>query len=207
MGFDTPAGTRGARMPGSSGVFARWSQRQVGRQHRRKGYRFQGMDLLFLTTTGRKSGQLHETPVAWFADGDDAWLIVASAGGAARNPGWYRNLATHPDQVSIELPGRKLRVRAQQLDGDPREEAWQRIIAAQPRFAKYQTKTDRTLPVIRLVPADAGQTPPDASQAPPDASQAPADDSQARTEASQTPPDASQAPPDTGLARPDAGGS
>ncbi len=35
-------------------------------------------------------------------------------------------------------------------------EAWQQIIAAAPRFAKYQLKTDRELPVIRLVPRPGG---------------------------------------------------
>jgi hypothetical protein len=33
----------------------------AGRQHRRAGYKSQGMDVLFLTTTGRKSGQPHAT--------------------------------------------------------------------------------------------------------------------------------------------------
>ena len=47
-----------------------------------------GMNLLFLTTTGRKSGQRRQTPVAWFPDGDDALLIVASAGGSVRSPDW-----------------------------------------------------------------------------------------------------------------------
>jgi deazaflavin-dependent oxidoreductase (nitroreductase family) len=153
MSLDTPAGTRGARTPGASSPIAKWVSRMMGRQHRRAGYKFQGMDLLFLTTTGRKSGQPHEHPVARFADGDDAWLIVASASGTARNPAWYANMAAHPDQVWIELPDRKLQVTPEQLAGERREEAWQRITTAQPRFAKYQTKTDRPLPVIRLVPA------------------------------------------------------
>jgi deazaflavin-dependent oxidoreductase (nitroreductase family) len=153
MSLDTPTGTRGARTPGASSPIAKWVGRLMGRQHRRAGYKFQGMDVLFLTTTGRKSGQAHENPVAWFADGDEAWLVVASAGGTAKNPAWYANMAAHPDQVWIELPDRKLQVTPEQLAGERREAAWQRITAAQPRFAKYQTKTDRSLPVIRLVPA------------------------------------------------------
>jgi deazaflavin-dependent oxidoreductase (nitroreductase family) len=153
MSLDTPTGTRGARTPGASSPIAKWVGRLMGRQHRRAGYKFQGMDVLFLTTTGRKSGQVHENPVAWFADGDEAWLVVASAGGTAKNPAWYANMAAHPDQVWIELPDRKLQVTPEQLAGERREAAWQRITTAQPRFAKYQTKTDRSLPVIRLVPA------------------------------------------------------
>jgi deazaflavin-dependent oxidoreductase (nitroreductase family) len=131
--------------------------------HRRKGYRFQGMDVLFLTTIGRKSGQPRETPVAWFPDGD-AWLIVASAAGAAQHPGWYRNIAARPDEVWIELADRTLKVTSELLHGQEREERWQRIVAAQPRYHRYfvaaqpryhryQDKTDRELPVIRLTPS------------------------------------------------------
>ena len=165
MSLDTPTGTRGARTPGASSPIAKWVSRMMGRQHRRAGYKFQGMDILFLTTTGRKSGQPHEHPVAQFADGDDAWLIVASASGTAKNPAWYVNMAAHPDQVWIELPDRKLRVTPEQLAGERREEAWQRLTTAQPRFAKYQTKTDRPLPVIRLVPAGTADGTADATAA------------------------------------------
>ena len=77
---------------------------------------------------------------------------MASAAGAARNPAWYHNLAAHPDQVWIELPGREVAVTAEQLHGAERDEAWRQITAAVPRFAAYQQATDRELPIIRLVP-------------------------------------------------------
>jgi hypothetical protein len=38
----------------------------------------------------------------------------------------------------------------EQLEGERRAEAWQRITASQPRFAGYERKTDRPLPVLRL---------------------------------------------------------
>jgi deazaflavin-dependent oxidoreductase (nitroreductase family) len=152
MGFDTPAGTYGARPRGSPGVVGRWVQKQMMRQHRRNGWKFLGMDVLFLTTIGRKSGAERTTAVAWFPGGDGTWLVVASAAGAARNPAWYHNIAAHPDRVQIELAGRKTAVTAEQLTGTAREQAWQQITAAQPRYANYQQKTDRELPVIRLAP-------------------------------------------------------
>jgi deazaflavin-dependent oxidoreductase (nitroreductase family) len=153
MTFDTSAGTQGARVPSSPGPISSWMGRWMHKQHRRKGYRFRGMDVAFLTTVGRRTSERRETAVAWFPDGDDAWLIVASKAGAARNPDWFFNIAAHPDQVWIELPRRALRVLPEQLEGARRDEAWSRIIAAQPRYAKYQQKTDRLLPVIRLVAA------------------------------------------------------
>jgi deazaflavin-dependent oxidoreductase (nitroreductase family) len=78
--------------------------------HRRSGDKFQGQDLLYLTTVGAKTGQKRQTTVARFPDGKDAWLVVASAGGSAHHPAWYHNIAAHPDQVWIEFGGRQLRV-------------------------------------------------------------------------------------------------
>ncbi|PRC59030.1 nitroreductase family deazaflavin-dependent oxidoreductase, partial [Mycobacterium sp. ITM-2017-0098] len=79
------------------------------------------------------------------------WLIVASAAGAKKNPAWYYNLAAHPDQVRIELDGQTHDVVAEQPHGVERDEAWQ-TIGSSKRFAQYQAKTDRELPIIRLAP-------------------------------------------------------
>lgn len=153
MGFQTtPEGTTGARSMPSNPV-TRMIMRLMTRYHRRSGDRFQGMNLLYLTTVGSKSGQRRQTTVAWFPDGDAAWLIVASAAGAAQHPAWYHNIAAHPDQVQIEIDGRELRVTPEQLDGQRRADALRRIASDQPRYGAYQDKTDRVLPVIRLTPA------------------------------------------------------
>jgi deazaflavin-dependent oxidoreductase (nitroreductase family) len=154
MSFEkTPGGTHGARVPWTNPV-GRAVVRVLAGWHRRSGDRFQGMDLLYLTTVGAKTGQKRQVAVTRVADGDDAWLVVASAGGAAHHPAWYHNLAAHPDQVWIEFGGRQLRVIPTQLDGDARAQAWQRVTKEVPRFAGYERATDRTLPVIRLTPAE-----------------------------------------------------
>lgn len=92
------------------------------------------------------------TPVGYFAEGKDSWLIAASAAGAPKNPAWYYNIAAHPDQVRIELGGRQIDVTATQLHGDERDRAWQKITTEVAQFAKYEQKTDREIPVIRLTP-------------------------------------------------------
>jgi hypothetical protein len=131
------AGSQAERKRGTPGKFSRWMQHRMNARTNRKIRRgrgtFMGMDLLILHTEGRRSGQPRETPVAWFADaadgedGEDARLIVASGGGS-QHPDWYVNLMAHAD----------------------REQAWQRIAVAQPRIAKYQGKSDREYPVVRL---------------------------------------------------------
>jgi deazaflavin-dependent oxidoreductase (nitroreductase family) len=152
MGFDAPAGTRGARQP-RAGLMMRWVNKMAARRIRRTGKMTGlGFNALILTTVGAKSGAQRTNPVGWFPGPDGTWLIVASAAGAARNPAWYHNIAAHPDQVTIELNGRTIAVTAAQLHGPERDEAWRQITAAAPRFGSYQRKTDRKLPVIRLTP-------------------------------------------------------
>lgn len=149
----TPGGAHGARGAGSNAL-TRAIMRTMTSWHRRSGDKFQGMDLLYLTTVGAKSGQERQSTVTRFADGEDAWLVVASAGGSAHNPAWYHNIAAHPDQVWIEFGGHRLRVTPAQLDGEERAQAWQRITSSQPRYSGYESKTDRVIPVIRLTRAD-----------------------------------------------------
>ncbi|MFR9749720.1 nitroreductase family deazaflavin-dependent oxidoreductase [Nocardia sp. 004] len=125
---------------------------RTNRKIRRGRGSFMGMDLLILHTVGRHSGQLRETPVTWFADGDDTWLIIASGGGSL-HPDWYVNLMAHPDHASIEFPSREpISVTPHRLVGADREQAWQHITAAQPRYAKYQSKSDKEYPLVRLTP-------------------------------------------------------
>ncbi|MFF3585451.1 nitroreductase family deazaflavin-dependent oxidoreductase [Streptomyces mirabilis] len=150
MSFDTPSGTRGTRQPGRA---LKWFNKITMRRIRRKGNaKLMGMDALVLTTVGRKSGEPRSTPVAWFPSEDGGWLIVASAAGAAKNPAWYYNLGTHPDKVRVEIGSVTTDVIPEQLQGEEREKAWRQITTAMPRFAQYQVKTDRELPIIRLTP-------------------------------------------------------
>jgi len=142
-------GTRGHRQPG--GRLLRWANALIARWLRRRGPLL-GFDLLLLTTIGRRSGIARTNPVSCFREPDGSWLIVASADGAAGNPAWYHNLAARPDDVRVETNGRTVRVTARPLHGSERAAAWRRILADAPRFARYQRRTDREFPVIRLTP-------------------------------------------------------
>jgi deazaflavin-dependent oxidoreductase (nitroreductase family) len=121
--------------------------------HRRSGDRFRGSDLLYLTTIGARTGERRTNPVARFDDGAGGWFVVASYGGAARHPGWYHNIAAHPDQIWAEVSGTTHQVRAEQLHGEAHDRAWAQITAVSPSFDGYLAKTDRHIPVLRLTPA------------------------------------------------------
>lgn len=152
-GFDATNGTRGARQPG--GFFMSWFNKRMAKKIRGGGGKAMGLDPLLLVTIGAKSGQTRETPLARFAGPDGTWYVVASANGAARNPAWYYNVAAHPDRVSVVIDGVETPVVAHQLHGDERAEAWRAITASQPRFADYEGKTDRDIPVLQLTPRSA----------------------------------------------------
>jgi deazaflavin-dependent oxidoreductase (nitroreductase family) len=145
------SGTRGMRGARLATLVARVMRPLLIRQHRRQGDTFRGSDVLYLTTVGARTGKRRENAVAYEPDGENSWLVVASFGGAAQNPGWYHNIAANPDQVWIEVRGRHHRVRPEQLEGAGRAEAWAGITARFPRMEGYQEKTDRVLPVLRLV--------------------------------------------------------
>lgn len=150
--------TNRSRAKGSPGRLSLWFQRKtnartVARIRRKGDGRMMGMDVLILHTAGRRSGQPYLTPIAWYADDRGGWLVVASGGGSG-DPNWYLNLTAHPDRVAVELPGERPRpVTPHRLDGADRDEAWQHVVAANPRFAKYQAKSDRLYPVVRLTEA------------------------------------------------------
>ena len=76
----------------------------------RVGGHWEGRDLLLLTTTGRRSGRPHTTPVVYTRDGDRL-LVYASKGGAPSHPDWYRNLVADPDVVVEVGPDRYEAVR------------------------------------------------------------------------------------------------
>ncbi len=153
-----PRGTRGAAAPRMfNRLFAPLMRLQVAQYRRRKGVeqpQMMGFPALLLTTRGARSGQRRTVPLGGFADGPNAWLVVASAGGGARHPAWFINMAKHPGEIWVEVGPRKLHVAGESLRGAAREEALRRIAAIAPRYAGYQKKTDREIPIVRLVARD-----------------------------------------------------
>jgi deazaflavin-dependent oxidoreductase (nitroreductase family) len=105
---------------------------------------------LLLTTIGARSGAHRTTLLRRFDEGVDGWLVVASAGGAAKQPGWLVNLCRDPDEVWVEVRRERFKVRPELLRAEGRDAAWQRIVTEAPQFGGYQRKTDREIPVVRL---------------------------------------------------------
>ncbi len=106
--------------------------------------------VIILTTTGRKTGRARQTPLMHFNDGENV-VVVASAGGGDRHPGWYHNLVAD-SAVTVQIGAERRPVRARVASGDERQDLWRRIVDQQPRFGDYEQKTDREIPVVVLEP-------------------------------------------------------
>ena len=109
---------------------------------------FVGRPLLILTTRGAKSGETRENPLVYTRDGDD-YVVIASKGGADTHPAWFHNVQANPD-VTIEVNGEKVPVRARVPEGDERRKLYDAQAAMMPAFAEYETKTKRKIPVVVL---------------------------------------------------------
>ena len=109
---------------------------------------WEGLPLLLLTTSGRKSGKQYTTPVMYSRDGDRL-LVYASQGGAPDHPDWYLNLVADP-HVVVEIGDERYDATATPLEGEERDREYAAQAERMPRFAEYGEKTTRVIPVVAL---------------------------------------------------------
>jgi len=143
----TPAAGSGAPPP-------RWILKAVTRTHvllhRLSGGRafnkLGGDEVCFVTMTGAKSGRTLTIPLMYVPHGDGV-LLVASQGGAPKNPVWYRNLVKHPD-ISVNHRGRKMKLRARIARPDEKPALWPICDSHYAPYAEYRTRTTRDIPIF-----------------------------------------------------------
>lgn len=106
------------------------------------------MPMVTINMTGRRSGKPRAVHLAAIEyEGDH--LVVASAMGQQKHPGWRYNLEANPE-VELQLPGERFVARAQVLSDAERAEVWDKILAIIPQIRVYETRTDRNIRVFRL---------------------------------------------------------
>lgn len=106
-----------------------------------------GLPCIIVTHTGNKTGAIRKTPLMTVKDGD-AYILVASMGGAPQNPVWVYNLRANPD-VEIRDGTEVMKMRAREVEDDAeRERLWKICVAAFPPYAEYQAKTTRKIPLF-----------------------------------------------------------
>jgi len=107
-----------------------------------------GTSTLLLTTTGRKSGEAHTTPLIYGRWGED-YLVVASKGGAAKPPSWYVNLLERPE-VEVQVLGDRFTAHARTATAAEKPAMWSEMVVQWPDYDAYRRRARREIPVVVL---------------------------------------------------------
>ena len=132
-----------------------FNQKTIAEFHEKKGRGVGpwGDHVLLMTARGVKSGEQITTPLVWGREGDDL-IIVASKGGAPKNPSWFGNIKANPE-VEVEVPTdsgtEKFKARARVVeDRAERDRLFKTMVGIWPSYAAYEKRTDRLIPVVIL---------------------------------------------------------
>jgi F420H(2)-dependent quinone reductase len=130
-----------------------WSREQadkIAESGGTDGTDMKGMPVILLTTVGAKTGKLRKTPLMR-VEHNGEYAVVASLGGAPKNPVWYFNIAKNP-RVELQDGTVTQDYDAREVFGDEKAVWWERAVAAYPDYADYQQKTERQIPLFVLTP-------------------------------------------------------
>ena len=117
-----------------------------------EGTELQGKPVILLSTIGAKSGKLRKTPLMR-VEHNGEYAVVASLGGAPKNPVWYYNVKANP-RVELQDGEESHDYDAREVFGDEKAPWWDRCVQAWPDYANYQKKTERQIPVFVLTRVD-----------------------------------------------------
>ena len=107
-----------------------------------------GTSILLLTTTGRRSGAERINALIYRPWGD-AFIVVASKGGADAPPDWLVNLQADP-HVTVQVRDDRFAARARLATAEEKPAMWDAMVEAWPDYEDYQARTDRDIPVVVL---------------------------------------------------------
>ena len=110
-----------------------------------------GLPVIIVTSKGNKTGAIRKTPLMTVKDGKN-YVLIASMGGAPKNPVWVYNVRANPSVEIRDLAEvRRMRVR-EVLDEAERARLWALAAAAYPPYDDYQKRTTRRIPVFVAEP-------------------------------------------------------
>lgn len=132
-----------------------WVRDQVERYERSDGAEAPTLldtsyPVVVVTSRGAKTGKLRKNPVMR-VEHEGRYAAIGSKGGDVNNPVWVYNLRADP-HVVLQDGAFKADMVARELEGDERQEWWDRGVAAYPDYAAYQSWTERLIPVFVLEP-------------------------------------------------------
>jgi F420H(2)-dependent quinone reductase len=107
---------------------------------------FSGMPICLVEMVGAKSGKKRTIPLMYVPH-ESGFILVASQGGAPKNPVWYNNLVANPE-VLITEGGATHRLTARLVDDAEKEALWPTCVKFYPPYQEYQERTTRNIPVF-----------------------------------------------------------
>ena len=136
---------------------SQWVRDQVETYERSGGregntLRETGIPIIVVTMRGKSSGLVRKIGLMR-VEHDGEYALVASMGGAPKNPVWYENLLADPTNVTIQDGPEPFTVAVREVTGDEKALWWERAVAVFPNYAEYQAKTSRTIPVLIAAPS------------------------------------------------------
>jgi F420H(2)-dependent quinone reductase len=132
---------------------AAWARKQAERYEATNGGEaadLRGRPVIVLTSVGARSGKLRKTALMR-VEHDGTYAVVASMGGAPKHPVWYYNLKANP-HVELQDGSARRDYLAREAQGNEKATWWARAVETWPDYAKYQTRTERQIPVFVLEP-------------------------------------------------------
>ncbi len=107
---------------------------------------FSGMPIILVKMKGAKSGKMKTIPLMHVPH-DKGVILVASQGGAPKNPVWYHNLIKYPE-VEVTQGGQTTKLTARRVNDEEKAELWPTCVKYYPPYEQYQKRTDRNIPVF-----------------------------------------------------------
>ncbi len=117
----------------------------------RIGERIGRSPMLLLRTTGRKTGRPRTAALLYHRDGD-TYIVVGSKGGSDSPPAWLRNLEARSD-VGVQVGTKRFPAQARVANAEERRRLWPEMTRLYPQYDRYQSQTQRLIPLVILAPA------------------------------------------------------
>ena len=115
------------------------------------GHRIGPATHLILTVKGAKTGAPRTTALTYGSDGDNL-VVVASKGGVADHPYWYKNMLKNPEAEVQAEPQEGQGTARGRRPPEEKPRLWKLMLGSYAGYDGYQRATDRDIPVVILEP-------------------------------------------------------
>ena len=116
--------------------------------HTKIGNFILGGNILLLETQGIKSNKIRKVPLT-YTEIKGGYLVAASYGGRDQSPGWYYNIQENEAFVTVD--NKRYKVSYEIIKKNEVEFYWNKLTEIYPTFQLYRKRTDRDIPLIKLI--------------------------------------------------------